>query len=100
MIFSDVNPMKLKMDDTGAIRLPRKLRKKLGFEPGMKLQIKIENQTLSIFPANSEQMIVEEQGLLVYPGIPEETLEKNTNKNRNKRNEKIQPFQTNEISKS
>ena len=77
--------MKLNIDKFGRILIPKPLRERLGLSAGTELEVDIQDQTLQLEPAHPEPELEEEDGLLIFTGTPQETLEDAVTENRKQR---------------
>ena len=60
--------MKTTLDKFGRVVIPKRVREDLGLQPGAVLQIKQDEQKISIEPVNEEPQMVVKKGVLVFQG--------------------------------
>lgn len=60
--------MELTLDKFGRILIPKKLRKLLGLGPGSRLRVVATRNRITLHPPDSEPVLEEENGVLVFTG--------------------------------
>ena len=63
--------MTLKLDKSGRIALPKRLRERLGFKPGMELEAVEQPGGVLLRPAEQQPSMIQVDGLWVHQGTAE-----------------------------
>jgi len=66
-----INGMTLRMDKSGRIVLPKRLRERLGFKPGMELGAVEQPGGVLLRPAEQQPSVIQVDGLWVHQGTAE-----------------------------
>jgi len=70
--------MKTTIDRAGRVVIPKAIRERAGLQPGMELEITVDNGLVALLPAGPQGHIAYKDGLPVWeppPGTPPFTLE-------------------------
>jgi AbrB family looped-hinge helix DNA binding protein len=71
MVNGKINGMKLRIDRSGRIVVPKPLRKKLGLHPDQELELLEQPNGVLLRPVKQEPSLVKVGGVLVHQGVVE-----------------------------
>ncbi len=66
-----MNGMKLRIDRSGRIVVPKPLRKRLGLDPDQELELVEQSNGVLLRPIRQEPVLVKVGGVLVHQGVAE-----------------------------
>ena len=70
--------MKTTIDRAGRVVIPKAIRERAGLQPGMEIEISVDNGRVEMTPAGPQGRVVYKDGMPVWeapPGAPPVTLE-------------------------
>jgi AbrB family looped-hinge helix DNA binding protein len=69
-----INGMKLRIDGSGRIVVPKPLRKRLGLDPNQELELVEQPNGVLLRPVRREPSLVKVGGVLVHQGVAEQGI--------------------------
>ena len=71
MVYAIINGMKLLIDRSGRIVVPKRLRERLGFRPDSEIEVVEEPGGILLRPAQEKPSMVRVDGFWVHQGVAE-----------------------------
>jgi AbrB family looped-hinge helix DNA binding protein len=75
MPYGKINGMKLRLDQSGRVVLPKPLRQRMGLRAGATLEVTEAAEGLLLRPITQRPSLVERDGFLVHTGQATQTLD-------------------------
>jgi len=71
MVSGIINGMKLRIDRSGRIVVPKPLRKRLGLDPNQELELVEQSNGVLLRPVRQEPALIKLGGVLIHQGVAE-----------------------------